>query len=95
MYNDNVYTSLKGFKMIRTQIYLTEQEHSKLGVLSHDLGLSQSALIREAIDLFLQNKIEMNQERESILKKAKGLWKNRKDLPDFDNLRKEWDRKES
>lgn len=78
--------------MIRTQVYLTEWEHQKIGVLSQDLGLSQSALIREAIDQFIHKKTEASKEHQTILKEARGLWANREDLPDFGALREEWDR---
>ncbi len=40
--------------MRRTQIYLSEQERKGLQALALSSGLSQSALIREAIDSFLQ-----------------------------------------
>lgn len=42
----------------------------------------------------MQGSGEKTDWRES-LKAAKGLWKDRDDLPDFDKLRKEWDRNES
>ncbi len=78
--------------MIRTQLYLTAQEKEKLYLLSQELGLPQSSLIREAIDQFIENKFIEKQNKRNALKAASGLWADREDLPDFDQLRKEFDR---
>jgi len=76
--------------MVRTQIYLTEKEQKALQSLSHRTGKTQSELIREAIDDFI---IRFSKEgRKEILQQAKGMWKDRDDLPDFDEIRQEWDR---
>lgn len=76
--------------MIRTQIYLTEIEHDALQHLVVDTGKSQSQLIREAIDML----IEQTQQPaiKDAFSKAAGLWKNRNDLPNFNKIRKEFDR---
>jgi metal-responsive CopG/Arc/MetJ family transcriptional regulator len=76
--------------MIRTQIYLTEEEMAALKSLSSQTGKKQSELIREAVDDFITK--FSNSRREAILDKVAGIWKHRNDLPDFDKLRKEWDR---
>jgi hypothetical protein len=39
-----------GNAMVRTQIYLTEEERSALSSISNQLGKKQSELIREAVD---------------------------------------------
>ena len=76
--------------MERTQIYLTEKERKTLKTMAVRLGRSQSALIREAVDRY----IERNQEgsRLDLLRQARGLWATRDDLPDFEELRRELDR---
>ncbi|UCE51052.1 MAG: ribbon-helix-helix domain-containing protein [Desulfobacterales bacterium] len=76
--------------MIRTQIYLTEEEMAALKSLSSQTAKKQSELIREAVDDFITK--FSNSRREDILDKVAGIWKHRNDLPDFDKLRKEWDR---
>jgi len=76
--------------MVRTQIYLTEQEREALSTISEQTGRTQSDLIREAVDRLLAG--FKGRDRLSLLRKARGLWKNREDLPDFRALRKEWDR---
>ena len=83
---------VKGKIMIRTQVYLTQQEREKLLLLSRELGLHQSVLIREALDQFIEGKHIEKRKKISALKAASGLWADREDLPDFDSLRKEFDR---
>ena len=76
--------------MIRTQIYLTDRQRAELAALSKALGKKQSELIREAVDRLIE---EMSgSRREAVLREAAGIWRNRKDLPDFRALRAEWDR---
>jgi hypothetical protein len=76
--------------MIRTQIYLTDNEKVALGTLSATTGRPQSELIREAIDSYVA--WHGVARREAVLNEAAGLWKERRDLPDFDALRRQWDR---
>ncbi len=88
MYYPGVY--IKGNMMIRTQIYLTEEERAELVEFARKSGRKQSELIREAIDLFLERKKSAH--RQAVLDRMAGMWRNRKDLPDFKKLRSEWDR---
>ena len=76
--------------MIRTQIYLTEEERTALGVLSTATGKPQSELIRNAVDNMVGQFSKAR--RNAVLDNAAGLWKDRDDLPDFDALRTQWDR---
>ena len=76
--------------MIRTQIYLTEQERERVEALSLATGRPQSEIIREAIDQFVAHCNPAR--RKAILARAAGMWKDRQDLPDFNALRKQWDR---
>jgi hypothetical protein len=74
----------------RTQIYLSEAERTGLQALAHRSGRSQSALIRDAIDAFLQQ--HEPQGRRARLRQARGIWASRTDLPDWPALRQELDR---
>jgi hypothetical protein len=77
--------------MVRTQIYLTECQRAKLAAIAKSAGKKQSELIREAIDRFVDE--AACGRREAVLQKTAGIWRNRRDLPDFRTLRDEWDRK--
>ena len=75
--------------MIRTQIYLTEEEHAGISSLAHSLKKRQSELIRQAIDEFL---IRSNpKDKLTQIRKAKGMWKDRENFS-LDDLRSEYDR---
>ena len=76
--------------MVRTQIYLTEQERSGLTALAEASGKKQSELIREAVDRFLAQ-FSISQ-RQAAIDRAAGIWKDRKDLPDFNAARRSWNR---
>lgn len=76
--------------MIRTQIYLTEAEQNSLVMLSQQTGESRSQLIRKAIDHLIGRLERPN--KKALLQGAKGLWRTRKDLPNFRAIRQEFDR---
>jgi predicted transcriptional regulator len=78
--------------MVRTQIYLTEEEQAGLRALARRTDLTQSELIRQAIDTMLTN--EKGLDRAALLSQARGLWADRHDLADFPALRRELDRTE-
>jgi Arc/MetJ-type ribon-helix-helix transcriptional regulator len=76
--------------MVRTQVYLTEQEHQALQAIARQTRKSQSELIREAVDtLVRQFDVRIRLEK---IRAARGIWRDRTDLPDFKALRGEWDR---
>ena len=77
--------------MVRTQIYLTPAERSRLAALAAETGRKQSELIREAVDQFIHR--SSAGEREAVLNRTAGIWRSRKDLPDFRALRAAWDRR--
>ena len=76
--------------MVRTQIYLTEKERDGLRDLARRTGQKRSALIRQAIDDFIDK--HQPRDRRAMLEQAWGIWKDRDDLPDFQALRREFDR---
>ncbi len=81
--------------MLRAQIYLTEQERKYLSAFSLKTGRSQSELIREAIDQFIENNSKEKSHIQDTLHAAKGLWAERDDLPDFNSIRREFDRQKN
>ena len=76
--------------MIRTQIYLTEQQRDELTAIAKVVDKRQSELIREAVDRLIDQ--AGRSRREAVLREAAGIWRDRKDLPDFRAMRAEWDR---
>ncbi len=40
--------------MIRTQIYLTDEQRAKIAVIAKNMGKKQSGVIREAIDRLIE-----------------------------------------
>lgn len=76
--------------MHRTQIYLSEKERQELQALALRTGRTQSALIREAIDRFLER--HHPEGRLARLRQGRGLWAQRQDLPVWAGLRRELDR---
>ncbi len=74
--------------MFRTQIYITENERSQLNLLSITTGKHKSALIRDAIDQYILFK---NPPLKRKKHHAAGLWAKRKDLPDYSEIRNEFD----
>ena len=76
--------------MVRTQIYLTARQRNELAAIAKTVGKKQSELIREAIDQLIDQ--AGTNRREKVLRQAAGIWKDRRDLPDFTALRAEWDR---
>ena len=76
--------------MIRTQIYLTNRQREELAAVAETLGKKQSELIREAVDRFIDE--QGRDRRETVLREAAGMWKDRTDIPDFSALRAKWDR---
>jgi Arc/MetJ-type ribon-helix-helix transcriptional regulator len=76
--------------LVRTQIYLTERQRNALAAIAKAEGKKQSELIREAVDRLIDQ--AGRGRREAVLREAAGIWKDRKDLPDFKATRAEWDR---
>ena len=76
--------------MVRTQIYLTEDQRAEIAAIASQSGKRQSEVIREALDHFLEQR--SRRRRKAILREAAGIWRDRTDLPDLDALRRVWDR---
>ena len=76
--------------MLETGLDLTEQERIALREISQRTGKSEGQLIREAVDQLIA-RFQSNA-RPALMRKARGIWKDRQDLPALDELRSEWNR---
>lgn len=74
--------------MVRTQIYLTEEEQEALRSLAGQQKTSQSDLIRQAIDRFIAGASDSH--RRQLRLRARGIWKDHKGVPNIRQLRKAW-----
>ncbi len=82
-----VYITL-GVRMVRTQIYLTEEEKKGIADAALARGVSQSDLIRQAIDVMLEQQGRVRKTR--ILDEIAGVWADRDDIPDIRHMRTGW-----
>jgi predicted DNA-binding protein len=81
--------------MTTAQINLTDSQTDALQKLSAQTGKTEDELLQEAVNKLISEVGEAEAKREKWLKslrQAKGIWKDRDDLPDFRQLRSEWDR---
>jgi len=64
--------------MVRTQVYLTEEQDRALKSLAESSGRKQSELIREAIDRLLAE--NRPKDWKQALEAVRGMWADRDDL---------------
>jgi len=77
--------------MKRTQIYLTEKEKKAIKKLSDERGTTQSNIIREAIEHYLEE-VTLEKKRYRLMA-ASGMWKDKEDIPDVREMREGWGRR--
>lgn len=76
--------------MIETELDLTEQERAALQEIARRTGKTEADLIREAVSQLIGD--FQLEGRQLLMRKAKGIWKDRTDLPALEDMRREWDR---
>lgn len=76
--------------MVEAEINLTEQERSALQDISRRTGKTEGELIREAVNHLIAE--FQDTDRRVFLQRARGIWKERHDLPALKDLRREWNR---
>lgn len=79
--------------MATAEIHLTEQELQALDTLAQRTGKTQEELLHTALQQFLSQ--TQHEERLTLLQQARGLWKDRTDLPSLETLRADFDRHSS
>ena len=78
--------------MIETQINLTEQNRQALVEISLLTGKSQQELITSAIEELIKS--YQQQKRLDLMRQARGIWQEREELPNLEQLRTEFNRYE-
>ena len=76
--------------MLTAHITLTDTESQIIQDITKSTGKTQDDVLHEAIEQFIAR--FTSQDRGTLLRQARGMWKDRDDLPDFETIRREWDR---
>lgn len=76
--------------MLTAQITLNDNESQVIHDITEHTGKSLEDILHEAVHQFINRVTSQN--RLFLLRQARGMWKDRDDLPDFEILRQEWDR---
>lgn len=76
--------------MVEIAIKLSDQNHQELDQIARLTGMSEDQLVREAVDQFITK--FHNGDRISSMRRAKGIWKDRQDMPALEDLRRESNR---
>jgi hypothetical protein len=71
-------------------MHLTEQEQTALETMAQHMGKTPDALVHDAVKQLIAQ--FQSEDRLSLLRQARGMWKGRTDLPSLTDLRREWDR---
>ncbi|MCX6153799.1 MAG: hypothetical protein NT007_06550 [Candidatus Kapabacteria bacterium] len=75
--------------MLQTQISISKTAYKKLALLSAKLGKKENEVANLAILNYQFDKVINKKE---FLKKGKGIWADRVDIPDSNELRNSWER---
>ena len=71
-------------------LQLTEQEQIALETMAQRLGKTPDEIVHDAVKQLIAQ--FQSEDRLSLLRQARGMWKDRTDLPSLTDLRREWDR---
>jgi hypothetical protein len=72
------------------QIELSDRECVALENFAKESGKTPQTIVKEALEEILREDPDFDWK--AALMSGAGMWKDRDDLPDFEQLRKEWDR---
>lgn len=75
--------------MADIEVNLTEKEQRALQEIALRTGKTEGELIHDAVDKIIKQGLPSGN---SGMFQARGIWRDRDDLPDFGNIRREWDR---
>jgi predicted transcriptional regulator len=79
--------------MPQTSVNLSPENSQKLEVIASHTGKSRDELANEAVErLELPSEVSHTEDWKAASMQAAGMRKDRDDLPDFDEIRRSWDR---
>jgi hypothetical protein len=79
--------------MADIELNLTEKQQRALQEIALRTGKTADELLLDAVDDALERIIKQRlPSGNSSMFQARGIWKDRDDLPDFGKLRREWER---
>ena len=79
--------------MADIELNLTENQQKALQEIALKTGKTRDELLLDAVDDAIDRIIKQRlPSANSGMYQARGIWKDRDDLPDFGKLRREWDR---
>jgi hypothetical protein len=91
MYNQYIMKHIQAQSLARTQIYLTAEQQTALGLLSKHQSLSKSELIRSAIDRFIASQQQAQAStRKERLAALSGAWSEDSFKGDVREMRSAW-----
>ncbi|HEY5869021.1 MAG TPA: CopG family transcriptional regulator [Candidatus Tectomicrobia bacterium] len=70
-------------------LHLTEQEQTALTTIAQRMGKTPDEVVHDAVKQWIAQ--FQAEDRLSLLRQARGMWKDRTDLPALTDLRREWD----
>ncbi|MEI8307538.1 MAG: hypothetical protein WCF99_10795 [Chloroflexales bacterium] len=76
--------------MTTTAVTLTETEYTSLIAIARQIGKTEAEVLQEAVHSYIVHFQHAN--RKQLLQQARGMWRERTDLPDATALRRELDR---
>ena len=79
--------------MPQMTIELSPENSRKLEMIVRQTGKSRDELLNEAVNRLHVAAPAANSDWKEAWRKAAGMWQDRDDLPDFQEMRKSWDRR--
>lgn len=81
--------------MTTATIPITQKQKAAIARMAKETERTRAEVIRDAIDAYLEQAKVKKGEQLALLRSAWGMWKDRKDLPNFEEVRGSWDRVEA
>lgn len=76
--------------MMTIELTLSEKEDQAIRTITQATGKTVNQVLHQALEQLIAQ--VQAQPRRNLLRQARGIWKNSVDLPNFEDVRKEFDR---